>query len=126
MSLELIGKIVTKFPEQGGVSAKGPWKKQDILVETVETYPKKVVLTCWKDQVDQMAGISEGTMIKAQLSIESREFNSRWYTDVRAWKIEEQGGSSTQNTSQGNFQTPTQTGGDQAFDDTPADDDLPF
>ena len=33
------------------------------------------------------AHLTEGDVIKAGISIESREFNGKWYTDVRAYNL---------------------------------------
>lgn len=41
--MEIIGKIIAAFPEVGGTSKAGnPWKKREYVLETQETYPKKV------------------------------------------------------------------------------------
>ncbi len=89
MALELVGTLEVKLPVQSGTSARGPWKKQDFIISTQETYPRKVCINVWgEDKVTELDAIHEGTLLKISVNIESREFNGRWYTDVRAWKIE--------------------------------------
>ena len=41
--MEITGKIIAVLPAQGGVSQRtgNPWKSQDYVIETHETYPKK-------------------------------------------------------------------------------------
>lgn len=95
MSLELNGKLVKLLPVQSGESARGPWKKQEMIIETNEQYPKKVAITCWGDKVDEIQNLAEGTNLQIAINVESREFNERWYTDVRAWKIDVQGAAPT-------------------------------
>jgi hypothetical protein len=95
MSLEVTGKIVQKLEPQSGVSAKGEWKKQDFILETTEQYPRQVCITMWGDKINEIAGIQAGETITVSIEIESREFNGRWYTSVRGWKL--QRGSGTQN-----------------------------
>ncbi|MGE0771479.1 MAG: DUF3127 domain-containing protein [Cyclobacteriaceae bacterium] len=90
MSMELKGRVVQLLPMQSGMGKKGQWKKQEFIVETVGQYPKKVCLSLWGNKVDQF-GVKEGDDIAAMIDIESREYNGRWYTDVRAWKIEKGG-----------------------------------
>ena len=52
MALEIVGKLVKILPEVSGQSAKGPWSKQEFILETLEaSYPKKVCLTAWGDKV---------------------------------------------------------------------------
>ena len=43
---------------------------------------------CWNDRVNDANGFFVGQTIKAQISIESREFNGKWYTDVRAIRLD--------------------------------------
>ncbi|HAM98768.1 MAG TPA: hypothetical protein DCQ26_09180 [Marinilabiliales bacterium] len=89
--MEITGKIVQILPATGGQSAKGGWKRQDFIIETVEQYPKKVCISNWNDKVElTQQGI--GAQVKASINIESREFNGKWYTDVRVWKMETMGG----------------------------------
>ncbi len=85
--MELEGKIIQINPLQSGEGKNGTWKKQDYILETKSQYPKKVCITVWGDKVDQFA-LSENEDVKISIELESREYNSRWYTDVRAWKVE--------------------------------------
>lgn len=87
MALEIEGTIVQLLPLQTGESARGPWKKQDYILETEGQYPKKVCFNVWGDKIDTF-GISQGDKVKVSIEIESREYNSRWYTDIRAWRVE--------------------------------------
>jgi hypothetical protein len=41
----------------------------------------------WGDKIDQFP-VKEGDAVTVHFDIESREYNGRWYTDVKAWKIE--------------------------------------
>jgi len=88
MSLELVGRIENKLPLQSGVSSRGEWRKQEFIIETQEQYPKKVCISCWGDKIDELEQIQEGESIKVSINIESREYNGRWYTDIKAWRIE--------------------------------------
>jgi len=85
--MELKGKVIQLLPLQSGMGKKGPWKKQEFIVETQSQYPKKVCLSVWGDKVDQF-NISVGQLINASVELESREYNGRWYTEARAWKID--------------------------------------
>jgi hypothetical protein len=70
-----------------GTSARGAWRKQDLIVETIEQYPKQVCLVCWGDTIDAIANLEAGQIIQCGINIESREFNGKWYTDVRAFGL---------------------------------------
>ena len=86
--MELIGKIIQILPLQEGVSKAGnPWKKQEYILETLGTqYPRKVCFNLFGDSVDKFP-MQVGQDVTVSIDIESREFNGRWYTDVRAWNV---------------------------------------
>ena len=86
--MEVIGKVVQLGTLTEGSSPRGPWKKQELIIETLEQFPKKICLMCWNDRVNDANGFFVGQTIKAQISIESREFNGKWYTDVRAIRLD--------------------------------------
>ena len=88
MALDISGKVITILPEQSGSSSRGPWKKGGFVLETEGSFPKKVCCTVWGDMLNQVNNLKTGETIKASIDLESREYNERWCTDVRAWKIE--------------------------------------
>ena len=82
-------KLVQLLPLQSGVGRNGEWKKQDIIVETTDSqYPKKICVSIWGDKINP-AQLQPGNDLVIDFDVESREFNGRWYTDVKAWKIEQ-------------------------------------
>lgn len=85
--MEIKGKFIRLGNLVEGTSARGAWRKQELIIETIEQYPKQVCLLCWGDTIDALATLGEGDVIKAGISIESREFNGKWYTDVRAFGL---------------------------------------
>ncbi len=123
--MEISGRVISVLPEQSGEGRNGPWRKQDYIIETGGQYPRKVCVTVWGDKIDQF-GISEGEEVNFSVNVESREFNGRWYTDVKAWKAEKGSG---EDVSRG--QTPdhflnTPPPQDDDLPPMDQDDDLPF
>ena len=90
MSLELEGRIVRKLNVQNGSSARGPWSKQEFIFEYQEgNFPTQVCMNVWgEDKVRDLARHNDGDKVKVSFNLSSREYNGRWYTDVRAWRIE--------------------------------------
>ena len=86
--MEIIGKVVRLGNLTEGTSARGPWRKQELIIETEEQYPRTVCLICWTNQIDEIQKFAPGQTIKAQIEISSREFNGKWYTDVRVWRFD--------------------------------------
>ena len=128
MALELSGKLLQKLPAQSGQSSRGAWSKQEFVVETLENYPRKVCASVWgEDKVKELNAIADGEVIKVSFNLESRPFNDRWYTDVRAWRIE-RGGTGETNHAAPSAQNPVSYS-DPGFLDTGNSseiDDLPF
>ncbi len=116
--MEISGVIINLLPQQSGQGKNGTWKKQEFILETPGQYPKKVCLHLWGEKVDE-SKLSVGDKVTASINIESREYNGRWYTDVRAWKIQkESGGKSGED-----VPPPTE---DNFVPDSSGTDDLPF
>ena len=90
MAMELEGRIVRKLSVQSGTSARGTWSKQEFILEYQEgNYPSQVCMNVWgEDKVRELDRYNAGDRVKVSFNLSSREFNGRWYTDVRAWRIE--------------------------------------
>ena len=90
MALELEGRITQKLPVQQGTSARGTWAKQDFIFEYQEgNFPTSLCMNVWgADKVKELERYQVGDKVKISFNLSSREYNCRWYTDVRAWRIE--------------------------------------
>jgi hypothetical protein len=85
--MQLTAKLIQILPLQTGTGKNGTWKKQDIILETYGQYPKKVLVSIWGDKINSELLIVDRKM-KVDIDIESREYNGKWYTDVKAWNIQ--------------------------------------
>lgn len=93
--MQVTAKLIQLLPLQTGTGKSGSaWKKQDIIVETNAQYPKKICISIWGDKIDRSV-LQEGAVLNISFDVESREYNGRWYTDVKAWKIESAEGGRT-------------------------------
>jgi len=90
--MELSGKLVQLLPLQTGQGKNGEWRKQEIILETEGQYPKKVCVAIWGDKINT-SQLELGNKLTVSFDVESREYNGRWYTDVKAWKVDAAGGS---------------------------------
>ena len=94
--MQLTAKLIQLLPIQTGTGKNGEWKKQDIIVETDGQYPKKVCISIWGEKINEQQ-LVVGNSLTIDFEIESREFSGRWYTDLKAWKVD--------NASQGTLQS---------------------
>ena len=75
------------FPESGTSHSSGKeWTKQLFVIETSGQYPKDVALTAWNDTAKAVGKLTAGTTLTVHFEPESREYNGKWYTDLKAFK----------------------------------------
>lgn len=117
MDLKIAGNVVELLEEQSGEGKNGPWRKREFVLETEGNFPAKVCLIQWGDEIDK-TDLQVGERLTAHIDIRSREYNGRWYTDVKAWRIEKDAASDASPHSPGeppDLPVPP-----------PDDDDMPF
>lgn len=116
--MEITGKVFSVLPLVTGQGKNGEWRKQEFVIE-IESgqFPKKLCLSLWGDKIDQ-AGLVVGETVKVFFDIESREYNGRWFTEARSWRVEKGGSGSTAQPVEEAYNPPLETS-------SPADD-LPF
>jgi hypothetical protein len=121
--MQLIAKLVQTLPLVTGEGKNGPWKKQEFILETSGQYPKKVCLSLWGDKINESV-LQVGNTLDVQFDVESREYNGRWYTECKAWKVELAGGGSGAG---GSIDAPVSSSYNDISQIPPSDDDsLPF
>ena len=81
--VEIKGKIIEILPEKSGQSANGEWRKQEYILETESHYPKKIYFMAWENKIGEF-NLQQGENVEVSIDLESREYNGRWYTDVKA------------------------------------------
>jgi hypothetical protein len=89
--MEITGKIIAVLEARGGVSkATGNnWKTQDYVIETInEQFPRRMCFNVFgEDKINQM-NIQVGDTLTVFFDINAREYQGRWFNDIRAWKVE--------------------------------------
>ena len=88
--MEVVGKIIQVLPAQEGIGKNGnPWKVQPYVLETLDQYPRKVHFEVFGEDRIKQNPCDIDQLVTVSFDIESREFNGRWYTSIRAWKIQQ-------------------------------------
>ncbi len=88
--MDIVGKIIQVLPEQSGMSKTGnPWKVQSYVLETQEQYPRKVCFEIFGEDRIKNNPCKVDDVVTVSFDIESREFNGRWYTSIRAWRVQQ-------------------------------------
>lgn len=88
--MELTGKIIRVLEKRGGTSSKtgNAWESQEYVLETMEQYPRKMMFNVFgADRIAQF-NIRQDEILTVSFDIDCREYNGRWYNDIRAWKVD--------------------------------------
>lgn len=88
--MEIKGKIIAVMEKRSGVSQSGKaWATQEYVIETInEQYPKRCVFNVFGEENIQKFAMEVGKVVTVHFDINAREYNGRWYNDVRAWRVD--------------------------------------
>ena len=87
--MEFEGVVFKKLPVSKGVSARGEWQRQDVVFEVPSEFSRKICVTFF-NKPTEADSLVEGQTYVVSVNVESREYNGKWYTDVRAWRVQRQ------------------------------------
>lgn len=85
--MEFKGLVYKVLPVVKGQGARGEWTKQEVVFEMPDEFNRKLCVGFWGDKALDAAGLKPGEMVEVSINLESREYNGRWYTEARAWKL---------------------------------------
>lgn len=87
--MDFEGVVHKIMPATSGTSARGPWQRQEVIfdLQSNSQYPRKACVTFF-NKPEEVARLKEGDACIVSFDIESREYNGRWYTDLRAWRVQ--------------------------------------
>lgn len=85
--MEIKGTLHRILPAVTGTGTRGQWTKKDFVIKLEGMYPKLVCFTAWNDEVDRLDRFKEGAQIVVHFDIESREYNDKYFTNLKAFNI---------------------------------------
>lgn len=88
--MEFTGRIIKALEPRSGVSARtgNPWKMQDFVIEeTMGQFPKRMVFNVFGEDNLNRFNIQEGQELTISFDVNAREYNGRWFNDIRAWNV---------------------------------------
>ena len=88
--MDITGRIIAVLPERSGVSQRSgsEWKVASYVLETQEQYPKKICFEVFGTDRIQQLNIQAGEMLTVSFDIDAREYNGRWYNQIRAFRVD--------------------------------------
>jgi hypothetical protein len=83
------GAIVHIGETKTGVTKKGDtWKSQEFVVmDESGKYPENAVFSVTGAGVDNLKNFRVGMPVSVKYNLSAREYNGRWYNDLRAWGV---------------------------------------
>ena len=87
--MELTGRIIAVMEPRGGVSARtgNSWMTQEYVIEVPGQYPKRCVFNIFGEVRIKQFNIQMNEDITIQFDIDAREYNGRWFNDIRAYNV---------------------------------------
>lgn len=88
--MELTGTIIAIMPARSGVSARtgNPWMTQEYVIEVPGQYPKKCAFSIFGEDRIKQFNLQPGEQnVTVQFDIDAREYNGRYYNDIRCYNV---------------------------------------
>lgn len=85
--MELQGKVIAVLPARSGVSARGEWKSQSFVIETHDSFPRKMVFDVFGEERLTRFNILLGQEVNVSFDIDAHEYNGRWFNNIRAFDV---------------------------------------
>lgn len=89
--MEFTGRIIAVLEARSGTarSTGNPWMMQDYVIEeTIGQYPKRMCFNVFGEDKIKNFNIQVGQELTVSFDVNAREYQGRWYNDIRAWKVE--------------------------------------
>ena len=85
--MELQGKVIAVLTARSGVSARGEWKSQSFVIETHDSFPRKMVFDVFGEERLTRFNIQLGQEVNVSFDIDAHEYNGRWFNNIRAFDV---------------------------------------
>ncbi len=88
--MDFQGKVIWIGEKRQGVSSKGSaWSSQDYAIQdATQQYPRTMCFNVFGEDKIKNFNIQMGEEIKVSFDIDARQYNGKFYNDIRAWKVE--------------------------------------
>ena len=85
--MELQVKVIEVLSARSGVSARGEWKSQSFVIETHDSFPRKMVFDVFGEERLTRFNIQLGQEVNVSFDIDAHEYNGRWFNNIRAFDV---------------------------------------
>lgn len=110
--------VVTNVGDEQKISDK--FRKKDLVVQyNGGKFPKTICFEFTNDRIDALENVRKGQEVEVSFDVESREWNGKFFTSARGWKVEVAAGQSATPQAPAAVDAAPSVGSDDS-------DDLPF
>lgn len=96
--MKLIAKFVKALDVQTGETDRGQWQRGGMVVRTIGDNERLVAITAFgEEKVALCSRFRVDDVLQVDFTPESREFNEKWFTDLRLIRVEFLGGAGANN-----------------------------
>lgn len=87
------GRIVFLSGIRTGISSRSQeeWAMMDVVIETLEMYPRKIMGTIRKRESIDNAGLKYGEILDVFFEPRAHEYNGSWFNDLTIVDIQQNG-----------------------------------
>lgn len=87
--MDITGRIIAVMEKRSGQSQRSGnvWASQDYVIETHEQYPRRCLFNVFGEDKINEYNLQIGSEVTVSFDINAREYNGRWYNDIRAWRV---------------------------------------
>lgn len=89
--MEISGKVFMVLQSNSGTSNGNAWVRHAFVIETGDQYPKKIKFDLFSKDPNSKLSLREGDNVTVSFSLESREYNGKWYSNINAYKVTTEG-----------------------------------
>lgn len=87
--MDLTGKIIAVLQARSGISQRtgNSWMTQEYVMEIPGQYPRHMVFNIFGEDRIKQFNIQVGEDVTVSFDIDAREYNGRWFNDIRAYNV---------------------------------------
>jgi len=84
---KITARLIKKLKLETGTSKAGKeWQKQSYIFEQDNKYNNIICVELMGDKINEFDNLELGTLYEVYINIESREWNGKYFTNVKGWK----------------------------------------
>ena len=87
--MEQTGKIIAVMEPKSGKSSKtgNPWMIQEYVLEIPGQYPRRCMFSIYGEERIKQMNVQMGEDLTIQFDIDARQYNGRWYNDIKVYNV---------------------------------------